>query len=132
MKETIYTIPINDAFDQDCACALCEIETKLDRENTEAALGAGMMEPDLRILSNEKGFCKTHYQAMMAQGQALALSLVLQRHSEHQNNQLTKALDSGTSSKGLFKKDSGAKNAAQKAVDCITPVSYTHLFCYFC
>ena len=85
MKETIYTIPINDAFDAECACAVCFIERKLNDENTEHALGASMMEPDFRLISNQKGFCKAHYAALSKAGTALPLSLVLQSHSQLQN-----------------------------------------------
>ena len=33
MKEKIYTIPINEAFDQDCQCPLCLIEKRLEKLN---------------------------------------------------------------------------------------------------
>ena len=61
MKETIYTIPINEAFDTECSCAICAIENRIEKEEIEYTLGPAMMEPDFRIISNQKGFCKTHY-----------------------------------------------------------------------
>ena len=60
-KETIYTIPINEAFEKDTECALCEIEKRLEKEATEYALGPAMMEADHRELSNRTGFCNKHY-----------------------------------------------------------------------
>ena len=56
MKETIYTIPINEAFDTECSCAICAIENRIESEEIEYALGPAMMEPDFRIISNQKGF----------------------------------------------------------------------------
>ena len=59
MKETIYTIPINEAFDLKCSCPICSIENKIENDQIEATLGPAMMEPDFRINSNNNGFCKT-------------------------------------------------------------------------
>ena len=55
MKETIYTIPLNESFDTDCECPLCVLKDRLETESVEYALGAAMMEPDFRIESNKKG-----------------------------------------------------------------------------
>lgn len=88
MKQKIYTIPINEAFDSDCACPFCHIHEKLDREGVEYTLGAAMMESDHRIVTNEKGFCKEHMSKLVGQSKALPLSLVMQSQSEHQNKRL--------------------------------------------
>ena len=61
MKEQIYTIPVNEVYDTDCECPLCELEKKLEKETLDYALGAAMMEPEFRMESNEKGFCNHHY-----------------------------------------------------------------------
>ena len=118
LKETIYTIPINDAFDTNCDCPLCLIENKIDTQYTEDALGAGMMEPDLRIVSNEKGYCKMHFKKMISMQKALPLSLVLQSHSEHYNNKLNSILKPALNSKGIFKKAN--QEYANKIIDYIS------------
>ena len=56
MKEQIYTIPVNEVYDTDCECPLCELEKKLEKETLDYTLGAAMMEPEFRMESNEKGF----------------------------------------------------------------------------
>ena len=127
LKETIYTIPINDAFDTKCDCPLCVIENKIDTQYTEDALGAGMMEPDLRIVSNEKGYCKMHYKQMMSMQKALPLSLVLQSHSEHYNKKLNTLLKNVSPSKGLFKKDN--QEYANKIIEYISEMSGK---CFIC
>lgn len=88
MKETIYTIPINEAFDTNCQCPLCLIEERLQNEQIEYTLGPAMMEPDFRIISNEKGFCKNHYGKLIENCKALPMALVLQTHIKEQNNQI--------------------------------------------
>ena len=58
MKETIYTIPINDALEKECFCPLCEMYKDLEESEVRYAVGPAMMEPDFRELTNKKGFCK--------------------------------------------------------------------------
>ena len=47
MKEKIYTIPVNEAYEIDCECPLCKLEEQLENEALDYALGAAMMEPGL-------------------------------------------------------------------------------------
>ena len=65
--EQIYTIPINEVFDEVCAdpscgCPICRIVRKLEENELDLILGASMMEPDIRIRTNEHGFCGEHYE----------------------------------------------------------------------
>lgn len=103
MKEKIYTIPINEAFDEPCECPLCVIEKRLEKEAIEYELGAAMMEPDHRELSNEKGFCKKHLEMMFETPNKLSLALVLDTHLAEVRKKIS-ALKS--EKKGLFKKES--------------------------
>lgn len=80
MKETIYTIPINEAFDQNDFCPFCAMHDRLEKEAVRYTLGAAMMEPDFRIITNELGFCKNHMKELNAMSKALPLSLVLSSH----------------------------------------------------
>ena len=65
MSETIYTIPVNEAFDA-CAedhsrgCPFCRLYNQLEANEIDIILGASMMEPDIRIKTNEQSFCPTH------------------------------------------------------------------------
>ena len=102
MVESIYTIPLTDAMDEDTPCMFCYLEEKLEQEQIEYALGAAMMEPDFRILSNEKGYCRHHAKMMVNAQKALPLALVNDTRCEEVLKKL-KSLD--TSKKGgLFKK----------------------------
>ncbi len=130
MKEKIYTIPINDAFNIDCACPVCEIERKIDLQFVESTLGASMMEPDYRLITNEFGFCKTHYSQLILQSKALPLSLVLQTHSECQNKKLISILQSNPDGKkGIFKKTSSKKQIAENAINAIKTLNNLCTIC---
>lgn len=80
MIEKIYTIPVNEAFESDSECAFCHLEELLERESVEYTLGAAMMEPDFRIESNKKGFCKNHYSMLFSKQNKLSLALILESH----------------------------------------------------
>lgn len=101
MKETIYTIPINEAFEEDCECPLCYIEKRLENEAVEYALGPAMMEPDHRELSNEKGYCNKHFNMLFRSTNKLPLALVLDTHLEEIRKKLPQMKEH---KKGIFKK----------------------------
>ncbi len=86
MKETIYTIPINEAFDTDCECPICHFLKKEEYNRVEYSLGASMMEPDSRILSNERGYCSRHTQMMYNYGNKLSHALVLETRLQYIEN----------------------------------------------
>lgn len=64
MKEKIYTIPVTDAFKVDCECSLCILEKKLEDEYVDYILGPSLMEVDGRNETNEKGFCRHHFELL--------------------------------------------------------------------
>ncbi len=91
MKEKIYTIPVTDAFKTECECPLCKLEKKLEDENIEYVLGPFLMEPDGRMITNEKGFCKTHFEMLYnTQANRLGLGLIVDTHMCEQNSKLKK------------------------------------------
>ena len=83
--EHIYTIPVNEAFeasqdDASCGCAFCSLYNKLEDNELELILGASMMEPDIRIMTNKEGFCRTHYDMMFTRKNRLGMALTLESH----------------------------------------------------
>lgn len=77
MKETIYTIPVTEIFDEECFCPFCTLYKRLEEEEVSYAVGPAMMEPDYRALTNEKGFCQSHITMLNALPKVLPLALVL-------------------------------------------------------
>ncbi len=78
--EKIYTIPVNEAFDESGSCPFCRMRKKLEENEIDLVLGASMMEPDIRIQTNEKGFCGTHFKQMYEAQKRLPLALMLESH----------------------------------------------------
>ncbi len=83
--ETIYTIPINEAFDaslerERATCPLCLLYSTLEEKELDRILGAAMMEPDVRIRTNAEGFCLPHYKRMFGMKNRLGLALMMESH----------------------------------------------------
>lgn len=83
--EQIYTIPVNEAFDlvsekPECGCPFCVLYKKLQSDEIDIILGASMMEPDIRIKTNEQGFCLSHYNIMLGKKRMLGMGLMLESH----------------------------------------------------
>lgn len=83
--EQIYTIPVNEAFDAGlkegaCACPFCALYKKLQEDELDIILGASMMEPDIRIMTNRQGFCPTHFKKMLSRKRRLGMGLMLESH----------------------------------------------------
>lgn len=91
MKETIYTIPINDAFDEPSGCPMCRLNNALERDALEYVMGAAMMEPDVRIQTNKLGFCAEHFSDMLAMGKRLPLALMLESYLKEQRKTIERA-----------------------------------------
>lgn len=132
MKEKIYTIPVNEAYESNCACPLCHLESQLEQEGVEYALGAAMMEPDYRIESNEKGYCTKHFSMLFANPNKLSLSLVLDTHLEEVRKKLDKhekaALSLANTKGGLFKKSDAAAFAGECAKE-LTEIRHSCVIC---
>ena len=83
--EQIYTIPVNEAFEDGAAssepkCPFCTLFNKYENDEIDLILGASMMEPDIRKKTNEAGFCRPHFDMMLAYSKRLPLALILESH----------------------------------------------------
>lgn len=80
MLEKLYTIPINEVFEEADGCPFCALYKRLEQNELELILGASMMEPDVRKITNQKGFCKEHFLKMHKAQKRLPLALMLESH----------------------------------------------------
>lgn len=91
MKEKIYTIPVTDAFRTECECPMCVLEQDQENKYVDYTLGPSLMEPDGRIDTNEKGFCRKHFELLYnTQVNRLGLGLIIDTHLHEQNSGLKK------------------------------------------
>lgn len=82
MKEKIYTIPVNDAYAAGGHCPLCTLEATMTDNLLDYYLGPALMEPDVRKVTNEKGFCREHLMGLYNREEnRLGLGLMLHTHT---------------------------------------------------
>ena len=95
MFETIYTIPINEAFDASAQegkrCPFCRLYEKFEKDELGLILGGSMMEPDVRVKTNRRGFCRRHFDLLIAERKRLPLALILESHL----NEIKKDMEGG-------------------------------------
>ena len=115
--EQIYTIPVNEAFDavvekKELGCPFSLLYKKLQRDELDIILGASMMEPDIRIKTNEQGFCLSHYNMMLRRKRMLGMGLMMESHLD----EVIKKIEG----KVLFKNSALAASESLKALnsDC--------------
>lgn len=122
MKETIYTIPVNEALDSSIAnggCPFCIMKHRLEEERVRYTLGASMMEPDARELTNMYGFCDEHFKMLFAQPNKLSLALVLDTHLENVRSRLEMSAPTAAKKSGFLKKKSSDTSALNAAISSV-------------
>ena len=139
MRYHIDTIPVWDAMKLEGECFLCALERKTELGEAERYLGASVMEPDVRIKVNSKGFCRKHHGMLFSMSNRLGHALMLESHMIEIREKLAKL--SGTLEKnaaqlkeaGIGDKLSGkAKNASAeiaKQAEVISEMAGSCLMC---
>jgi hypothetical protein len=82
MKEKIYTIPVNEAFDAGDECPFCFLERDTEQRTIRYVLGPGAsyMEPEVRGETDKVGFCTHHIKKVYDYGNTLGGALILQTY----------------------------------------------------
>ena len=99
MQENICSIPINDVFMPKDGCPMCRMRDMLEKQKAEYVTGSAMMEPNVRIRTNEEGFCYRHFSMMVKLGKRLSNALILDSHLQRVAEEIVL-----TSPKGKFDK----------------------------
>ncbi|OON94003.1 MAG: hypothetical protein ATN31_04720 [Candidatus Epulonipiscioides saccharophilum] len=102
MKETIYTIPLTEAFEEKTECPLCVIYNKLEREAISFTLGNSYMQSDFRDITDQMGFCSHHYKKLYDYGNRLGMGLILSTHYKNLYKSLDKLLNKNILPKTTF------------------------------
>lgn len=88
MAEKNYTIPINEIFEVSGGCPICRMTQTLEQRYIENITGAAMMEPDIRIRTNQTGFCTHHFEKMSETRQTLSVALIMESHLKYISEKL--------------------------------------------
>lgn len=82
MKEHLHTIPVNEAFDAGDECPFCYLRRQSEQRILRyvAGPGASYMEPEVRAVTDETGFCPDHLKKLYDYGNTLGNALMLQTY----------------------------------------------------
>lgn len=97
MKETLYSIPVNDAFAADCECPVCQMFKKLEDDAVDYTMGPSYMEDDTRAQTDALGFCDKHIQMVYGKENRLGMAWVMKTHFDKTIREVRKNLPSGSS-----------------------------------
>lgn len=106
MKEKLYTIPVNEAFDADCECPVCQMYKSLEENAIDFTMSPSYMEDDIRIATSQMGFCGKHLDQLYKAQNRLGLALILKSHMDKIINDVGKHTGAGSklTMPSLFKK----------------------------
>ena len=126
MNQQIYTIPVNDGFEEGGECPFCNMYNKLEKEALDYMLGSSYMEDNIRMETNKIGFCQKHYSMMYKKQNRLGLALMLQSHIQKINADIENLSNNLKSNKkkGLF-----SKTVENKVTPYINNIAES---CYIC
>ena len=93
MRYHIDTIPVWDAAKIGGECLLCALQRRVELQQIEYSLGASVMEPDVRIQVNKKGFCQHHQRMLFKGDNRLGHALMLESHLTETRGKLNKAFN---------------------------------------
>lgn len=127
MKEKLFTIPVNDAFDKAGECPLCNMIQELEEKAIDFTMGPSYMEDDVRGETSRLGFCEKHTELLYKHQNRLGLSLIIKSHMDKIINDIGKLTAGGakTSVSSLFKKQADYSSVA----DYIDKLNSS---CYIC
>lgn len=125
MKETLYTIPVNDAFDTDCECPICAMYDSIENDAINFTLGPSYMEDDVRMATDKTGFCGKHMELLYKHQNRLGLGLMINTHLNKVIEDITKLSKTPPKAPSFFKKNA----SPNKLVEYIETVNNS---CYVC
>ena len=88
MRYDITNIPVAEVFEEGDGCPICRLRNTLEKRAVEYITGAAMMEPDIRIETNKKGFCLNHYRQVLGQRNRLSVALTMESRLEELERQI--------------------------------------------
>lgn len=80
MKYKLETIPVWDAFKEDCECPFCKLQEKAEKRYLKYYLGNSAMNPETRIELNKTGFCPEHFSKLLTERSPQHLGLITHTH----------------------------------------------------
>lgn len=117
MRYHIDTIPVWDAYKAGGECPLCALRAENEQAYVDNFLGGSVMEPDVRIEVNAKGFCGPHFAQMITRKNRLGLALMTHTHLKETMQGMQTVSSSDVKRRGVLTKR--PKSAPATASSCV-------------
>ena len=132
MKETLYTIPLTDAFKAQGECPFCYIERNVEQDLLDFVLGSGSsyMESDVREATDKAGFCRSHFKKMFDYGNTLGNGWILKTHYVQMNKEFGQQLKMYSPQKASFLNKFGKNSSSGNPLT--TWIREKEKSCYIC
>lgn len=116
MAEKLYTIPVNDAFNEDTECPICEMYHNIEDNAIDFVMGTSYMEDDVRMETDKMGFCEKHIPMLYKNQNRLGLGLMMLTHMNRTIKEMEGKMNQKIQAPSFFKKAS-AGSAVKSYVD---------------
>ncbi len=108
MAEKLYTIPVNDAFDADSECPVCEMYKDIQNSAVDFVMGTSYMEDDVRMETDKIGFCEKHVPLLYKNQNRLGLGLMMLTHMNKVISEMEKKMEQKIAPPSFFKKQTSS------------------------
>jgi len=129
MKYQIDTIPVWEALEYEGQCMLCTLHAKTEAGEIDRVLGASVMEPDVRVRTNETGICNQHQQMMFATQNRLGHALLMDTHAMEVLKKLLKIKEQAMRMKASGSKPFSARNARSMVAEQLRKLTTQCVVC---
>ncbi len=126
MKEKLYTIPVNEAYNDDNECPVCYMWQQLEDKAINYTMGPSYMEDDVRLVTDKIGFCSTHLNLMYDHQNRLGLALMLKTHMDNTIKEIEKINSKASKPKTSF------FNKSKEETPLVTYVNKLDNSCFVC
>jgi hypothetical protein len=113
---------VHDAYADGGECPLCTLTEGAEETYLRSFQHSRVMEPGVRVKTNESGFCPDHYRKLYARENKLGLGLVVHTHLQEKLPELRAA----------FKSLQAAGRRGKKIEDAAAAIALLHDRCFIC
>lgn len=126
MKEKLHTIPVNEAFDEDCECPLCSMYKSLEDNAIDFTMGPSYMEDDIRKETSRLGFCGKHLELLHKNQNRLGMALIIKSQMDKTITDIEKLTGQNKGSVATFFRKKGENN------EVVSYLEHLNKTCYIC
>ncbi len=123
---------VHDAYKEGGQCPLCACMESVERSYLLSFQGSRVMEPNVRVKTNESGFCPEHYLRLYRGENKLGLSLVVHTHLQNKLPGIKLAMEGVLEAGGAAKGRRAGESAAGRLDDLAGSLETLISRCFIC